>query len=73
MKEVTITINGTRFDAVEFPYRDVSNKCESCDIFDHCFLRGKEEMRELCKVAGENCIYKFAKNSIMEKEKNSAV
>ena len=60
MKEVSIIINGVRYDAVEFPYKNACNKCESCDIFKHCFLRGKEEMRDLCKVAGENCIYKFS-------------
>ena len=35
-------------------------------IFNHCFRRGKEKMRELCKVAGENCIYKFSRNKKFE-------
>lgn len=60
MNEVSIIINGVRFEAVEFPYKNAPNKCESCDIFKHCFRIGKEEMRDLCKVTGENCIYKFS-------------
>lgn len=32
MKEVSIIINGTRFEAAEFPYKNAPNKCESSKL-----------------------------------------
>lgn len=68
MKEVSIIINGIGFESVEFPYKNAPNKCESCDIFDHCVRIAKKEMIELCKVAGENCIYKFSVKKELKNE-----
>jgi len=31
--EVSIIINGVRYDAVDFPYKSAPNKCESCEDF----------------------------------------
>lgn len=53
MNEVSIIINGVRYDAVDFPYKSAPNKCESCEIFDHCFQQGKEEMKDICSLAEE--------------------
>lgn len=33
MNEVSIIINGVRYDAVDFPYKSAPNKCESCEDF----------------------------------------
>lgn len=38
---------------------DVPNKCESCDAFDDCFVRGKG-MKDFCKQEAFNAIYKRA-------------
>lgn len=60
MNEVSIIINGVRYDAVEFPYKSAPNKCESCDVFAKCFIQGNGNMRELCKLANYNVVFKFS-------------
>lgn len=58
MKKVSISINDIKYDAVEV--RERPNKCEGCDIFDHCYKIGKG-MINVCDIAGRNVIFKKSK------------
>lgn len=66
MNEVSIIINGVRYDAVDFPYKSAPNKCESCEIFDHCFQQGKEEMKDICSLAEERGLLGAAKRVVFK-------
>lgn len=61
MNEVSIIINGVRYDAVDSP-KEVDFSCESCDLYEHCInidyeVRGQNYT--ICSlVIGDDGVFK---------------
>lgn len=57
MNEVSITINGVRYDAVDIYSQECS--CDICDILEYCEADHHEGLRPTCcKLIGENKCFK---------------
>lgn len=52
MNEVSIIINGVRYDAEK---RKFSCQCEPCDLFELCFIKG-HGMKEICTTLSKEPI-----------------
>lgn len=57
MNEVSIIINGVRYDAVDIYFKECS--CDICDILEYCEADHHERLRPTCcKLIGENKCFK---------------
>ena len=57
MNEVSIIINGVRYDAVDAYSQESS--CDICDILEYCEADYHERLRPTCcKLIGENKYFK---------------
>lgn len=57
MNEVSITINGVRYDAVNTYSQECS--CDICDILEYCEADYHERLRPTCcKLVGDDICFK---------------
>ena len=56
MNEVSIIINGVRYDGER--RLSCPNKCEKCDIFEHCFVVGHGTKRICDVISTQNISFK---------------
>ena len=59
MNEVSIIINGVRYDAVAPQYSD--NACEECDLKEYCFLTELHEYSCYAMIGRHNTFKKSDK------------
>ncbi len=61
VNEVSIIINGVRYDSER--RLSCPNKCEKCDIFEHCFVKGYGTKRICDVISRQNISFKKSNKS----------